>query len=68
MTEPFRQEIESLSDRFFGEGGLVLRTWTPRVDVEETDKEIVVKADVPGTILCRGSESVSHPVQQPRRK
>ncbi len=51
MIEPFRQEMETLFDRFFGEenrNGLTLRTWTPRVDVEETDKEIIVKADVPG--------------------
>jgi HSP20 family protein len=49
--EPFRQEMETLFDRFFGEengNGHALRAWTPRVDVEETEKEIVVKADVPG--------------------
>jgi HSP20 family protein len=48
---PFRQEMETLFDRFFGEEnghGHALRTWTPRVDVEDTEKEIVVKADVPG--------------------
>lgn len=51
MIEPFRREMETLFDRFFGEengNGQALRAWTPRVDVEETDKEIVVKADVPG--------------------
>jgi HSP20 family protein len=51
MMEPFRQEMATLLDRFFGEengNGTALKTWTPRVDVEETDKEIIVKADLPG--------------------
>jgi len=46
-------EMESLVERFFGEpevekGPTLMRTWTPRVDVEEAEKEIVVKADIPG--------------------
>ena len=54
MMEPFHKEMESLIDRFFGEeagnGQLMqaVQAWAPRVDVEETDKEIVVKADLPG--------------------
>jgi HSP20 family protein len=54
FMEPFRKEMESLFDRFFGEepgGGHAMRpaqAWAPRVDVEETDKEIMVKADLPG--------------------
>lgn len=47
----FRQEIQELMDRFFGDdagNGQFAQAWTPRVDVEETDKEIVVKADLPG--------------------
>jgi HSP20 family protein len=51
FTEPFRREMESLFDRFFGEeagNGQAIQSWSPRMDVEETDKDIVVKADVPG--------------------
>jgi HSP20 family protein len=51
--EGFRQEMEQMMHRFFGEpyrgnGGATLETWAPRVDVEETDKEMLVKADLPG--------------------
>jgi HSP20 family protein len=49
---PFRKEMDDVFERFFGapgdNGGEAVRAWTPRVDVEETDKEIVVKADLPG--------------------
>jgi len=52
FLEPLRQEMESVFDRFFGEPfeevGTSLKVWAPRVDVEETDKEIFVKADLPG--------------------
>ena len=51
MLEPFRQEMETMFHRFFEpleEVGVELRPWAPRVDVEETEKEIVVKADLPG--------------------
>jgi len=44
--------MRGLFDRFFGElsegASEALPTWAPRVDVEETDKEIVVQADLPG--------------------
>ncbi len=49
---PFRQEMEDLFDRYlaepFGEISEAIHTWAPRVDMEESDKEIVVKADLPG--------------------
>jgi HSP20 family protein len=49
--EDLREEFGELVQRFFGEplvgnGGKV--SWAPRVDIAETDKEIVVKADLPG--------------------
>jgi HSP20 family protein len=51
FVEPFRQEMENLMERFFGEengNGQALKSWTPKVDVEETEKEILVRADLPG--------------------
>jgi HSP20 family protein len=51
LLEPFRREMEEVMERFFGDEAanrLPTRTWAPRVDVEETDKEILVKADLPG--------------------
>jgi HSP20 family protein len=50
LLEPFRLEMEELFEKFFApeEGINGARAWAPRVDVEETDKEILVKADLPG--------------------
>jgi HSP20 family protein len=52
LLEPFRREMEDVFERFFepmeGNGPRALQTWAPRVDIEESDKEIVVRADVPG--------------------
>jgi HSP20 family protein len=45
-------EMDNLFHRFIGEPleefGQTMKTWTPRVDIEETDKEILVKVDLPG--------------------
>jgi len=49
--EPFRNEMEGLFDRFFGgdvSNGHALKSWNPRIDVEESDKDITVKCDLPG--------------------
>jgi HSP20 family protein len=52
FLQPFKQEMDELFQRFFSSapdtGSITLATWAPSVDVEETDKEIVVKADLPG--------------------
>ena len=52
FLEPFRQEMEDLFDRFFGEPievtGTAVKPWAPRMDIEETDQAILVKADLPG--------------------
>src|SRR6516165_2499249 len=52
--ESLRGDMDVLFRRFFGEplaeenGGHTLTAWAPRVDVEEADKEIFVKVDLPG--------------------
>lgn len=53
MPEPFRTDMRGLMECFFGdafrdEPPAAMPAWTPRVDVEETDKELLVKADLPG--------------------
>jgi HSP20 family protein len=52
FLEPFRQEMEELFERFLGEPVAevegAVKSWAPRVDIEETEKEILVKADLPG--------------------
>jgi HSP20 family protein len=48
----FRDEMDTLVERFFGrplaESNGETDVWQPRCDIEETDKEILVKTDLPG--------------------
>ena len=51
--ELMRREMDDVFQRFFGvplegNGHEGTQPWVPQVDVEETDKEILVKADLPG--------------------
>jgi HSP20 family protein len=46
--EPIRHESENLFHRFLGELPKGKMAFSPYVDMEETDKEIIVKADLPG--------------------
>lgn len=52
--EPFREleDIQSRLNRLFGSGGatehdLSFSNWSPAIDVQETDKEYLIKADLP---------------------
>jgi HSP20 family protein len=50
----FRREMDRMFDDFFGNGGGPLRSYqgtqglTPAIDIDDTDKEMVVKAELPG--------------------
>lgn len=51
--EELRGEMDRMLERFFGpagepEGNAGKPVWAPRIDVEETEKEVLVKADLPG--------------------
>ena len=53
LFEGFRDEMDSLVKRFFGRELVEtkngpMETWKPSCDVEETDKELLVKVDLPG--------------------
>jgi HSP20 family protein len=55
LMERFREEMGDLFDRFFDEPfppmigtGVAAKTWAPLVDVTETERELVVTADLPG--------------------
>lgn len=48
----FRGEFDRLFDRFFdtwaSPGSALEHEWVPKVDVSETEKEVVVNAEIPG--------------------
>ena len=49
----FQDEMNRMSNQFFRggngeEAGWGLRTWTPPVDIYETDEALVLKAELPG--------------------
>jgi HSP20 family protein len=53
--EEMRRDMDEMMRRFFGplapaegDGAKTVGMWAPRVDVSETDKAYVVKADLPG--------------------
>jgi HSP20 family protein len=46
-----RSEIDRLFDRFFGrerESSFPIGAWAPSVDVTDTEREVVVRAEIPG--------------------
>jgi HSP20 family protein len=53
LMDQMRREMDDVFRRFFTvpvdtEGPDGFAAWAPRIDVEETDKALVVKADLPG--------------------
>jgi len=52
VFDPYGLQMEELFNRFFGpaenEGNGLTKVWAPRVDVAETEKEVFVKAELPG--------------------
>jgi len=53
LIDDMQREFDAVLGRFFGNDALPAQegerfAWTPHVDVSETDKALVVKADLPG--------------------
>jgi HSP20 family protein len=47
-SDPFSRVFGDMFSRFFEPGEHGLRAWTPAVDIYETDKDVVLKAEVAG--------------------
>lgn len=63
LVNRLRDEMDDMVSRLFGPVAETLGThaeWAPRVDVEETDKAIVVTADLPGVDAKDIEVSVLH--------
>lgn len=50
LFDDFRKEMDSLMGRFFGDGNGVTEasSWTPRLNLSETDKKYEITVDLPG--------------------
>jgi len=46
--EAFRREIDRLFDRFFEAMPFSEQEFVPSVDISETDKEVIIQAEIPG--------------------
>jgi HSP20 family protein len=60
-VERFRDEMDDLVQRLFGDGAApaARAAWAPRVDVTESDQEFLVKADLPGVPVSAVNVSVT---------
>ena len=47
-TDPFSRVFGDMFSRFLEPGERGMRVWAPAVDIYETGKDVVVKAEVPG--------------------
>ena len=45
---PFQRQMSRLFEDFFGDEHVTPAQWLPAVDVQETDSEVVVRAEIPG--------------------
>ena len=64
MIGRFRSEMDRLVDRFFEEPWAAaeetLPRWAPSMDISETDKEISIRAEIPGVDLADIEVTVSN--------
>jgi len=53
LLDQVRDEMDDMFQRFFGlptdgQNATQVTSWSPRVDISETDKDLFIKADLPG--------------------